>query len=70
VFKLKLKVIYFQGDLFQQGLAGRSDSKLVQLGGDAVAIGIGLGGGETLAQSGDLMLTGATPANLRAAAGC
>jgi hypothetical protein len=65
VFKLKIK-----GDLFQQGLPGRSDSKLVQLGGDAVAIGIRLGGGETLAEGSDLMLSGATPANLRAAAGC
>ena len=42
----------------------------MQLGGDAVAIAISFGRGETFAESSNLVLTSAAPANLGAAAGC
>jgi hypothetical protein len=42
----------------------------VQLGRDAAAVGIVLGGSETLAQNRYFMLAGAAPTNLRTAAGC
>lgn len=42
----------------------------MQLGGDAGAVGVILGGGETFAKRGDLVLTSSAPANFWAAAGC
>src|SRR5450755_2682455 len=55
---------------FDQGLAGRADSVALELGGEAGAVGIRLGGGEALAQFGDLLVASAAPANLRPTAGC
>jgi hypothetical protein len=61
---------YADDRLFHEGLSGRPDRKLVQLGGDAAAIGVGFGGGQPLAQLDDLFFAGATPANLGPAARC
>lgn len=53
-----------------QWLAGGHDGEFVQLGGDAGAVGVGFGGGQTLAQLNNLFLAGTTPANLGPSAGC
>ena len=56
--------------LFQQRLARRENGEFVQLGGDAGTIGIGFGGGQTLAQLDNFFFAGTAPANLGPSAGC
>lgn len=56
--------------LLEQWLAGGTDGEFVELGGVAIAIGVGFGGGEALAQVDDFFVAGTAPANFRTAAGC
>src|SRR5579864_3863642 len=56
--------------LLHQRLAWRQNRKLVQLGRDAGAVGIGFGGGQALAQLDNFFFAGTAPANLGTAAGC
>ena len=56
--------------LLYQRLPGGQDCELMKFGSDAAAIGVGLGGGQTLAKLNDFFLPCTAPPDLGASAGC